>query len=104
MKYAYHILLTVSILILGQKVFCQEKNNQKVILVTLDGFRWQELFSGADAKLIANKRYVDDSTALKGKYWRETPEDRRKALMPFIWTEVLKQGELHGNRPEGSKM
>lgn len=40
-------------------------NHSKVILITLDGLRWQDLFTGADAKLIANKKYVGDTTGFK---------------------------------------
>ena len=32
--------------------------DKKVFLITLDGLRWQELFSGADSILIQNKSYV----------------------------------------------
>jgi hypothetical protein len=76
----------------------------KVVLITLDGFRWQELFQGADPELIGNKDYVRSPESLKHDYWRETPEARRKTLMPFIWTEVEKMGQLHGNRNLGSKV
>ena len=40
--------------------FSQE--DPKVVLVTLDGLRWQELFSGADPLLISNTEYVTDTT------------------------------------------
>jgi len=76
-----------------------EKNkNPKIVLITLDGFRWQELFGGADEKLINCKKYVDDPADLKEKFWRNTPEERRSALMPFVWNEISKMGQLHGNR------
>ncbi|WP_442845131.1 alkaline phosphatase family protein [Leeuwenhoekiella sp. H156] len=82
----------------------QTQIDEKVILITLDGFRWQELFTGADPLLIRNKEYVDDTTALKASFWRETPRARREALLPFIWTEAVELGELHGNRNRGSKV
>lgn len=78
--------------------------NPKVVLITLDGFRWQELFTGADEKLVANKKYVEDTTDLKKKFWRNTPEERRTALMPFFWNEVTKMGQLHGNRNQESNV
>ncbi len=70
----------------------------------LDGFRWQELFTGADSLLVANAAYVDDTTGLRAKYWRSTPEERRSVLLPFIWNEVPAMGEIHGNRKYGSNM
>lgn len=78
--------------------------NPKIVLITLDGFRWQELFTGADSELIANKKYVEDTTALKEKFWRNTPVERRAALMPFFWNEAIKMGQLHGNRHQGSNV
>lgn len=84
--------------------FAQNSNDQKVVLITLDGFRWQELFTGADPKLIANKNYVGDTTALKNSFWKESAEKRRETLLPFIWTEATKLGEIHGNREAGSKV
>lgn len=82
----------------------QNAEDTKVLLITLDGFRWQELFSGADAKLIENKDYSREPEALKQEFWRDTPEARREALMPFFWTKVATMGQLHGNRNLGSKV
>jgi hypothetical protein len=82
----------------------QDQDGPNVVLITLDGFRWQELFSGADPLLVTNKDYVGDTTALKSHFWRATPEERRSLLMPFIWNEVAKIGQLHGNRVKGSKV
>lgn len=82
----------------------ETSKNPKIVLITLDGFRWQELFTGADEKLVKNKKYVEDTTGLKEKFWRKTPEERRTALMPFFWNEVINMGQLHGNRNYGSEV
>ncbi|NNG08851.1 MAG: phosphoglyceromutase [Arenibacter sp.] len=82
----------------------QTKEAPNVILITLDGLRWQELFSGADPLLVANETYVGDTTALKSLFWDNDPEKRRALLMPFFWNEVSKMGQLHGNRTKGSKV
>ena len=91
---------------LGTMAFgrAQEKNDTKVILITLDGFRWQELFTGADSLLVTNKNYVQDTDFLKKSFWRDTPKERREALMPFFWGKVATMGQLHGNRTLGSKV
>lgn len=89
---------------INNRLYAQDNGNEKIILITMDGYRWQELFTGADPKLIANEQYVSDSTSLKEKFWRNTPEARRKALMPFVWNKVVETGELHGNRQYGSKV
>ena len=82
----------------------QEHDSPKVVLITLDGLRWQELFTGADSLLITNKEYVHDTTQLKKTFWREHAKERREALMPFFWTKVTSMGQLHGNHLLGSKM
>ena len=43
----------------------QTDNAPKIVLITLDGFRWQELFNGADKDLIANDLYVEHPEQLK---------------------------------------
>lgn len=80
------------------------QENPKVILITLDGLRWQELFSGADPLLVANTAYVGDTTGLKQHFWRDTAKARRAALLPFLWKSVPEMGVLHGNRDLGSKV
>ncbi|MEC3965285.1 phosphoglyceromutase [Flagellimonas halotolerans] len=82
----------------------QNETETKVILITLDGFRWQELFTGADSLLIDNKDYVHNAEMLKEAFWRDTPKERREALLPFIWGQVEKMGQIHGNRKLGSKV
>lgn len=91
-------------LLFGNSILGQESKNQKVILITLDGFRWQELFGGADEKLIGNKKYVSDVENLKKEFWRKSYKERRMALLPFIWNDVPKIGQIHGNRNIGSKV
>jgi hypothetical protein len=76
---------------------------QNVFLITIDGLRWQELFRGADP-LLMNKENggVADTNRLSAAFWRDTPEDRRAALMPFFWSVIAKQGQLYGNTNKGS--
>jgi hypothetical protein len=74
-----------------------------VIVVTLDGLRWQEVFRGADAMLM--DRTGDDKSLaepIRRQFWRETPEKRREVLLPFFWKTVATAGQLHGNRDVGS--
>jgi hypothetical protein len=77
---------------------------QNVILVTSDGLRWQEVFGGADGQLMNKKAGgVDDVKALEAEFWRETPEQRREALLPFVWGEIAKKGQLFGNADRGAE-
>src|SRR5580698_3854887 len=80
-----------------------EHQTRNIIFVMTDGLRWQEVFSGADASLMNKKEgKVADQAALKKAYWRETVEERRAALMPFLWSVVSKEGQIYGNPQKGS--
>lgn len=103
MKTLLHGLFT-SLIFVSISTWAQDTENTKVVLITLDGLRWQELFSGADPLLVSNKEYVNDTTDLQERFWRENPQERRRALMPFIWNDVSKMGQIHGNRNLGSKV
>lgn len=94
----------ISLLLFSITVKSQKSKTPKVFLITLDGLRWQELFTGADSLLVGNKEYVNNVAALKTEFWRTTAKERRKALMPFIWSNVVKMGQIHGNRGKNSKV
>jgi hypothetical protein len=87
-------------------MYAQNSNplNQKIIIITTDGFRWQELFNGADSTLLFNEKYVNDTAALSSMYWANTTEERRKLLMPFAWNYISKNGQLWGNRKYENKV
>ncbi|SNY95297.1 alkaline phosphatase family protein [Flagellimonas pacifica] len=104
MKNLRNMFLVSCIMSFTTLAWSQEKDMPKIVLITMDGLRWQELYTGADSLLITNKEYVHDTTMLKKTFWRESPKERRRVLMPFLWNEVSKMGQLHGNRILGSKM
>jgi hypothetical protein len=91
--------LTVFILLLFSQVsFSQTKTCDNIFIITTDGFRWQELFTGADSTMLFDPRYVKDTATLKYMYWADSPEERRKKLMPFLWNFIAQKGQLWGNR------
>lgn len=69
-----------------------------IFIITLDGFRWQEVFNGADESLINNEKYTPDAETIKAMYWSANTENRRKKLMPFFWNVIAAKGQLYGNR------
>lgn len=69
-----------------------------IFIITTDGFRWQEVFSGADSLLLTNEKYTANPLLAKQMYWDASPEMRRKKLMPFFWNVIAKEGQLYGNR------
>jgi hypothetical protein len=78
------------------------RKTENIFIITLDGFRWQELFSGADSLLIHNKEFTPDSESVVPIFWKTSAEERRKTLMPFFWTTLATQGQLYGNRKYGN--
>lgn len=85
-----------------QPVKQQIDESQKVVLVTLDGVRWQEVFTGIDSVLMVDKDYVDDSEKLQKSYWNKNPLKRREVLMPFLWSTIQNKGQIYGNRSLGN--
>ncbi len=76
---------------------------ENVILVTLDGLRWQEVFFGIEDSLIDKDRGgVKNPDELRKRFSRETLETQRAALLPFLWGVIAKEGQVFGNHREGS--
>ena len=75
-----------------------------VFVITIDGFRWEELFKGADSSLIFDSKNVKDTILARQMYWDSTIQLRRQRLMPFFWNVIAKQGQLYGNRLFNSKV
>jgi hypothetical protein len=82
----------------------QELKTENVILVTFDGLRWQEVFSGADKKLLRSEKYCASPGEVAAQFWHKDPAVRRKRLMPFFWSTLATEGQLIGNRRLGNKM
>tara|TARA_B100001146_G_C16165623_1_gene427683 strand:- start:538 stop:1638 length:1101 start_codon:yes stop_codon:yes gene_type:complete len=77
---------------------------QNVILITLDGVRWQEVFQGADKRIINNiKDNIKKESSLKS-FWVDNKIQRRNLLMPFLWNTIASKGQLYGNKTKGSVM
>jgi hypothetical protein len=89
------------ILAIVQQLFAQSHKTQNIVIVTLDGFRWQELYRGADSALV-NSKYTDTKADIRKKFWAATPEERRKLLMPFFWSTIENEGQLYGDRDLGN--
>ena len=96
-------LLTAGILTLsvaGQSI----AKTKHLFIITIDGFRWQEVFTGADPLLVGNENYVRDTALTRQMYWDSSAEMRRQKLLPFFWGTIAEKGRLYGNRLLGNKM
>jgi len=75
-----------------------------IFIITLDGFRWQEVFDGADPALLQNEKYSPDTATMKMLYGSADAEGRRKKLLPFFWNVIATKGQLFGNRHYHNKV
>jgi hypothetical protein len=96
-------LLLATIWLPAQAVNAQDAG-PSLVLVTLDGVRWQEVFGGVDSSMIEDERFTDSPDLMKATYWHEQRDERRKKLFPFLWSTVASQGVMIGDREQGSYM
>lgn len=76
--------------------------DRRLVLVTLDGVPWTELFKGADPIRAADRAFVNELTLIRKDFL--DPPDRARALAPFLNGVVAKDGVLLGDRGAGSCM
>lgn len=83
----------------------QAQKIENLIIITTDGFRWQEVFKGMDSAIANNKKFnQDDSAYIYKTYWATDEIARRQKLLPFLWETVATNGRLYGNRAKGNKI
>ena len=82
-----------------------QKSAPNLIIITTDGFRWQELFNGMEDAIVNQKKFHQgDSNYLFNKYGGATTQERREKLLPFFWNTIAKQGQIYGNRIKNNKV
>ena len=79
-----------------------QDHDRRVVIIMLDGLRWQEMFNGADTAYVNNRKYAVNPEGIGKLYVRATQEERRMALMPFTWGFVRQHGTIIGNRRQNS--
>lgn len=94
----------VLLLVCSQTLAQKATQTENIILITLDGLRWQELFSGADSLLVDDTGMIESAGSLLADYWAATPAVRREMLFPFVWGTIAKDGQIYGNRTLGNKV
>ena len=94
----------LAFIFLANFAFSQSITSPNLFIITTDGFRWHELFNGADSTIINNPKFVHDTALLKQMYWDNDLNERRKMLMPFVWKTLEKNGALYGNRNYENKI
>ncbi|GEN99931.1 hypothetical protein NSE01_17640 [Novosphingobium sediminis] len=96
------IILALTIVLLSPAFARAEApaDGQRLILVTMDGTRWQEVFRGPDKALVAEPKFTDpDRQQTIEQAWGSGP-----AVMPFLHSLPAQGGVLYGNRDAGDCM
>lgn len=107
-KIIYPIVSILMVLLLYSFSFAinqkTDLTTENVFIIVGDGFRWQEMFTGAELALIKDEQYVEDEKSLMQSYWHEDHEIRREKLLPFFWNVIAEKGQIIGNRKKGSRV
>lgn len=102
LRYRYFASLAIWLVLVSLPatpvVAAEKRKTQNVILVTLDGLRSEELFRGADKRLI-NKDAggVRDLSGIESRFWSDDAEQRRRNLLPFFWETIVPSGQVFGD-------
>jgi hypothetical protein len=94
--------LIISLLFIGS-TFSQNRT-QHLVVVTLDGMRWHEIFKGIDDSLVASPQFTAGAKELRDKFGGQDAQEKRRRLFPFLWGTVEQEGQLYGNRIWGNKV
>lgn len=78
--------------------------SENLIVIVLDGMRWQEVFAGADSALIDNPSFTQNKKRVQSRFGGADPKIRREKLFPFIWKTIAPTGQLYGNRWQQSNV
>ncbi len=85
--------------------FLYSQKTENIIVITTDGLRWQEVFKGMDTALANSSKFNEgDSAYIFEKYWAADEKERRKKLLPFLWSVVEAKGQIFGNRAYNNKV
>lgn len=104
MKNAALLFLTGCLLALGARADAPHRT-ENILLVTIDGVRWQEVFRGVDPALLNTEHGGIPAKMLDrvmATHPAGNPAESRRQLMPFLWSVLVEQGQLFGNRDLGS--
>ena len=95
------LCLALAVALLPLRLGQAQAPARNVVVITMDGFRWQEMFTGADRAYFKQDKSGEPGAAEK-RFWRPTAEARRAALMPFMWSTIATEGQIFGDPSKAS--
>ncbi|WP_158970569.1 alkaline phosphatase family protein [Paraglaciecola sp. L3A3] len=96
MKY----LLIILMVIMTAKVYAADN----LVIVSIDGLRWQEVFRGYQDDVLNLAEFDKQKTGLEQQFSGQNDKQKRSNLMPFLWSDIAKKGAIIGNRDLNSNM
>lgn len=64
----------------------EAQHTRNIVLVTVDGLRWNEVFRGIDPLLAREKSAgMENAEDRRKRFERSTEKESREALLPFFW-------------------
>jgi hypothetical protein len=80
------------------------KAADNLLLVSIDGLRWQEVFRGYQDDILNLAAFSEQKPGLKKQFSGDDLVVKRQKLMPFLWDVLATDGVLIGNRDLDSRM
>lgn len=96
----YYFIFLMGLGVVSQSI----KAADNLLLVSIDGLRWQEVFRGYQDDVLSLEAFKAQKDGLEREFSGKTAEQKRQRLMPFLWQEIQQKGVLIGNRDKQSKM
>ena len=60
------------------------------------------MFTGADREYFKKEKNGQPGAA-ETRFWRDTAEERRAAMMPFVWSTIAAKGQIFGDPSKNSR-
>lgn len=102
MKFAIIVACLLALATSTSSLAQSKHKTQNLVVFTLDGMRWQEIFGGLDTALANNSEFSRNGSELIKTYGGANAAESRKKLFPFLWTTVVEKGQIYGNRNIGN--
>lgn len=84
--------LVLCLLLCGSLLAASARAEPRVILISFDGVRWNEIFEGPDPELMGDA----EDLSIQGR--------DGAAVLPYFWSEMVAEGTLLGDRRIGSEV
>ena len=104
MKKLFLILIPFLLFNSCSELINNKTNTPNIILITLDGVRWQEVFNGIDLELIENKKFTKNAELLNQMFFDKNQKIRQQKLLPFFGNYINNHGLLIGNKDKESSI